>query len=138
MRSLSVREGLVYGTVCLALGCYPVAVALGFTPARQADLVAPRWVIAGAGLVFVIAGLMILLANHSRANDLLAGIVLLLFSSIGLWISVFGPDEGFSGGLSFIPPDLNILVGRWVFALGALICFAFCLYALRRATSSTR
>ena len=137
-RSLSVRERSVYGIGCLALGCYPMAVALGVIPVQQADLAAPRWVIAGAGLVFVFAGFMILLAHHSRANDLLAGVLLLLFGILGAWVSVFSSDEGFSGGLPFLVPELNVLVGRWVFGLGALICFVLCVYALRRAASTSK
>ncbi len=133
IRSLSGRPRLVYGIGCLALGCYPVAIALGYIAIDEAELATPRWVIAGAGLAFVIAGFMILLAHHSRANDLLAGVLLLLFGSMGTWVSIFSSDEGFSGGLPFLPPDLNILVGRWVFGIGALICFAFSIYAFRRA-----
>ena len=138
IRSLSARERLVYGIGCLAVGCFPIAIALGYIPIRQADTAAPRWVIAGAGFAFVIAGFMILLAHVSRANDFLAGVLLLLFGVMGMWVSVFSSDEGFSGGLPFLPPELNILVGRWVFGIGALICFAFCVYALRRAVANSK
>lgn len=138
IRSLSKRARLVYGIGCLVLGCYPIAVALGYIPVGQPELLTPRWVIAGAGLVFVIAGFMILLADHSSANDLLAGVLLLLFGIMGTWVSVFSSDEGFSGGLPFLPRESNILVGRWVFGIGALTCFALCVYAFRRAASSSK
>ncbi len=138
IRSLSRRARIVYGIGCLALGCYPIAMALGYIPIDQAELAAPRWVIAGAGLAFVIAGFMILLANHSRANDLLAGVLLLLFCVMGTWVSLVSSDEGISGGLPFLPRELNVLVGRWVFGLGALISFALCIYAFRRAASSSK
>lgn len=135
IRSLSTRAGLVYGIGCLLLGCYPIAVALGFIPVDDGELTAPRWIIAGAGLTFVVAGLMILFANHSRANDYLAGVLLLLFGALAMWVSVLSSEEGFSGGLPFLSPELNIVVGRWVFGFGALICFALSVYAFRRAAN---
>lgn len=135
LQSLSGRARLVYGGVCLLLGCYPIALALGLLPIDDAELTVPRWVIAGAGLTFIIAGFMILLANYSRGNDLLAGVLLFLFGVLGTWVSVLGPDDGFSGGLPFLSAELNIIVGRWVFGFGALICFALCVYAFRRAAA---
>ena len=137
-KSLSRRARLGLGIGCIALGCYPLALALGLFPVDGGALKAPLWVVAGAGLVFIIAGLMILLADHARANDLLAGVLLLLFGIMGAWVSLFGTSEGFSGGLPFLPRDVNIAFGRWLFGLGALICFALCGYAFRRAASRPR
>lgn len=136
IRSLSKRARLGYGIGCLALGCYPIAIAFGPLAVESAELLAPRWVVAGAGLTFLIAGCMILLANHARANDMLAGLLLLLFGVLGMWVAVFSSDKGFSGGLPFVPQETNILVGRWLFGLGALICFAFSAYAFRRAVAN--
>lgn len=132
-RSLSGRARLAYGLGCVALGCYPLALSLGLLPVGEAGFNAPLWVVAGAGFVFIIAGLMILLANHSRANDLLAGVLLLLFGIMGAWVSLFGSSEGFSGGLPLVSREVNTLVGRGLFGLGALISFAMCGYAIRRA-----
>jgi hypothetical protein len=134
-RSLGTRARLIYGIGCVVLGCYPIAIALGLIPADDVELTVPRWIIAGAGLTFVIAGLMILFADHSRANDMLAGVLLLLFGALGTWVSVLSSGEGFSGGLPFLSPKLNIVVGRWVFGFGALICFALSVYAFRRAAN---
>jgi hypothetical protein len=138
VRSLSRRARLAYGIGCIALGCYPVALGLGFFPADEAGLNAPRWVVAAAGCLFVIAGFMIFLANHSRANDLLAGILLLIFCALGLWVSLFSSDEGFSGGLPFLSHELNVTLGRWLIGLGAMITFAMCAYAFRRAFSRSK
>jgi hypothetical protein len=134
-RSLSGRARFVYGVFCILLGCYPIALALGIIPINQAGLTSPRSVIGGAGLAFVVAGFMILLAQHSRANNFLAGLLLLLFSAMGTWVALFSSDAGFSGGLPFLSAELNILIGRWVFGIGALICFALCVYAFRLAAS---
>lgn len=133
VRSLSKRARLVYGLGCIAVGCYPVALGLGFFPVAEAGLNAPPWVVMAAGFAFVIAGFMILLADHSRANDLLAGILLLLFGAIGVWVSLFSSSEGFSGGLPFLSQETNVFLGRCLFGLGALISFAVCAYAFRRA-----
>lgn len=137
-RSLSARARLVYGLGCIALGCYPLALSLGLLPVGETGFNAPLWVVAGAGFVFVIAGFMILLANYSRANDLLAGVLLLLFGIMGAWVSLFSSSEGFSGGLPLLSREANILLGRWLFGLGALISFAMCGYAIRRAIRESR
>lgn len=138
IRSLSGRARLAYGVGCIALGVYPIAVSLGYIPTDEPGSTAPSWVIAGAGFSFVIAGFMILLANHSRANDLLAGILLMIFGVLGVWVSLFSSNEGFSGGLPFLPQEQNILIGRWVFGFGAVISFALCAWALQRAASGSK
>ena len=102
-------------------------------PADEATLNSPPWVVAGAGFAFVIAGLMILLARHARANDFLAGVLLLVFGLIGLWVSIFSSSEGFSGGAFFLSRDSNIALGRCIFGLGSLISFSLSVYAFRRA-----
>ena len=133
VRSLSPRARLAYGAGCIAVGCYPIALGLGLLPVDEAGLSAPPWVVAGAGFAFIIAGFMILFARHSRINDLLAGVLLLLFGIMGVWVSLFSASDGFSGGLPFLSRETNVLLGRWLFGLGALISFAMCGYAFRRA-----
>lgn len=137
-RSLSRGSRLTWGLVCIALGCYPISMALGFFPVDPAELTAPLWVVAAAGIAFVIAGFMILLANHSRANDLLAGALCLLFAIMGAWVALFSSSEGFSGGLFFLSSEQNVALGRWVFGIGALLSFAISAYAFRRAAQSSR
>jgi hypothetical protein len=135
---MSGRARLAYGLGCIALGCYPIAISLGLIPIDESGATARPWVIAGAGFAFVIAGFMILLAGHSRINDLLAGVLLALLAFTGTWISLFGTGEGFAGGLPFLSRELNILVGRWVIGIGALINFALCVWAFRRAATGSR
>lgn len=138
VRSLSKGSRLTWGLVCIAIGCYPISMALGVLPVDQAELTAPLWVVAAAGFAFVIAGLMILLANHSRANDLLAGVLCLLFAVMGAWVALFSSSEGFSGGWFFLSYEQNVALGRWVFGIGALLSFAISAYAFRRAAQSSR
>lgn len=138
VRSLSKRSRITWGLICIGVGCYPIAIALGLIPLGPDEEMAPLWVIAGAGIAFIIAGLMILLAHYSRANDYLAGVLCLVFGAMGTWVSLFSSDDGFSGGLFFLSHEQNIMLGRWVFGLGAVICFAICVYAFRRAAQSSR
>ena len=138
VRSLSDRSRLTWGVVCIAIGCYPVAIALGLVSIGEAEQMAPLWVVAAAGIAFVIAGFMILLAHHSRANDLLAGVLCLLFAVMGAWVALFSTSEGFSGGLLFLSNEQNVTLGRWVFGIGALVSLAIAAYAFRRATQSSR
>jgi len=133
--SLSRRARFAWGLVVIALGCYPIALGFGLLPTGEAGLSAPSWIVVAAGLVFVIAGFMILLARHTRANNLLAGILLLLFGVIGAWVSLFGSGDNMTGGLPFLPREVNAVLGRLLFGLGALLCFAMSVYAFRRATS---
>lgn len=126
------------GLLCIALGFYPLSIALGLLPVDEVKVMAPMWVIALSGIVFVIAGGMILLGNHSWANDLLAGILCLLFGIMGTWVSLFSSSEGFSGGVPLLSPESNVTLGRWMFGIGALLSFAISAYAFRRAYQSSR
>lgn len=82
--------------------------------------------------MFVIAGAMIFLRNYSRVLDLLAAIVLASFTLVTGWISFYASSEGFSGGIPFLPNDMNVSLARVMFGLGALLCFGGFLYALKR------
>ena len=132
------RSRFVTGVLCIALGLYPLSIAFGILPVDPEKIVAPMWVVASSGVVFLIGGCMILLADHSRANDMLAGILCLLFAITGAWVSLFGPGEAMSGGLWFLSADANVTLGRWIFGSGALMCFAISAYAFRRAFQSSR
>lgn len=96
------------------------------------------WVIAMAGMLFVIGGAMILIGEHFWANDLLAGILGLLFGIVFTWISLLSPSEGFSGGVPLLSGESNLTLGRWMFGIGALMGFAVSAYAFRRAAQSLR
>jgi len=132
------RHRLIVGLLCIALGAFPLSIALGLLPVDEADVYAPMWVVAVSGLVFLIAGCMIILGNHSWANDLLAGILCLLFGVVGVWVALFSPSEGFSGGVPLLSNAANVTLARWVFGFGALISFSISVYAFRRAFQSSR
>jgi hypothetical protein len=131
------RSRLTLGVVCVALGCYPLSIALGVFPVGNARAAAPMWVVGLSGFVFLIGGCMLILAEHARVNDLLAGVLCMIFAVIGAWVSLFGPGEAFSGGLTFLSHEQSVLLGRWVFGFGALISVSIAIYAFRRAAAQS-
>jgi len=132
------RTRFVLGLMCIVLGVLPLCIALGLIPVDEADVLAPMWVVALSGIVFLIGGCMIFLGNDSWENDLLAGLLCMVFGVVGTWVSLFSPGEGFSGGVPLLSNEANVTLGRWVFGGGALICFAISVYAFRRAILSPR
>jgi len=128
----------IVGLLCIALGAFPLSIALGLLPVDEGDVHAPMWVVAISGIVFLIAGCMIILGNHTWANDLLAGVLCLLFGVVGVWVALFSSSEGFSGGIPLLSNAANVTLARWVFGGGALISFSIAVYAFRRAFQLSR
>lgn len=116
--------------VAVACGGYMLLMSVDVLPGEMADNT-PRWIGALAGFVFVIAGVMIFLRNHSRALDLFAAILLAAFALMAAWIAIHGA-EGISGGVPFLPRDANISLGRVLFGFGAVLCFGGVFYAMHR------
>lgn len=118
---------------CIALGIFLLLVASGFVPELKPQANdAPAPIIGLSGLVFVIAGFMVFLGTQAKTNDLLAAILCLIFGVIGAWVSIGGSDQGFSGGLPFLPSEVNNKLARGAFGLGSLVCFMITIWALRR------
>ena len=126
-------QRLAIAALSIALGAFLLLVASALVPGieRQAHD-APNTIIALAGLVFVIAGCMARLGQQSRVNDLLAAILLPVFGVIAAWVAWFSPSEGFSGGVPLVSDETNVSIARAFFGMGALLCFAMTIWALRR------
>ena len=129
----SKHQSLWLGLFCIAVGLFPIAHALQLLPISEQSGDAPRWVIGLCGMVFALSGCMMMTQLNSRLNNILAAIFLALMGSIGVWVSLFSPADGMSGGLFFLSREQNVLLGRCVFGLGAAIGFAMCAYAGRLA-----
>lgn len=123
----------VFGWICILIGIYPLAIAFGLLNADSESIHAPMWVVGLCGLVFIIAGCMIIFRQHDRLVDILAAIICFSFAAIGIWVSLLSPLDGFSGGLPYVSKELNILFARGVFGLGAMITLLMCIYAIKRA-----
>ena len=127
----------IAGWLCIAGGLYPLALALGFWGGVESAS-APAWILMACGLTFVTAGSMLLLDPASIYRDLGAAIIAGCFAAIGVWVSVFSPDEGFSGGLPFVSNETNLVLARVVFGIGSLISAAIAVYAMRRWLARSR
>ncbi len=117
--------------VVIACGGYALLAASSVIPVQTANGT-PLWVLGLVGVIFVIAGIMIFLRNYSRALDLFAAIMLASFTLISGWITFHASSEGFSGGVPFLPNDMNVSLARVMFGIGTLLCFGIFLYALKR------
>ena len=125
------RSDIALALIAMACGGFALLVASGVLPLQTANDT-PMWVVGLVGVVFVTAGVMIFMRNHSRALDLFAALILASFALIGAWVTLFASPEGFSGGIPFLPHDTNVSLGRTMFGLGSVMCFAAFLYALKR------
>ena len=125
------RKDIMLALIAIACGGYILLIASGVIDAEPANDT-PYWVVGLAGLAFVLAGFMIFLRNHSRALDLFAAVLLGAFTMMAVWVAFYSSGEGFSGGIPFLPRGMNVSAGRVMFGLGALMCFAGFLYALKR------
>jgi hypothetical protein len=131
------NKDIALALVAIACGGYALLAASGVLPA-QTENDTPSWVIGLVGVMFVIAGIMIFLRNYSRALDLFAAIILASFTLIAGWIAFHASSEGFSGGIPFLPNDMNVSLARVMFGLGALLCCGGFLYALKRFFGSLK
>lgn len=127
---MSRHSNLGVAILCMSLGGFLVLVACGLISDGPNQRDAPDLIVALSGTVFIIAGCMILVGRQSRLNDLLAAILCLIFGLIGAWVAIFSSSDGFSGGLPFLSSEANIKLGRIVFGLGSLICFAISGWAM--------
>lgn len=121
----------LWGWLFIVMGFAVMAFSLGLLPVDESMVGAPKWIVGIAGSIFAIAGLIMLLGEKSKINNLLAGCLLAGMGLIGGWVGLFGSDEGFSGGLPFLPDTVTISLARSVFGMGALICFLLAAYAFK-------
>jgi hypothetical protein len=125
------RSDITLALIAITCGGFALFVAAGVVPMQTANDT-PMWVVGLIGVMFVIAGIMIFLRNHSRALDFFAAIILASFTLITGWITFFASPEGFSGGIPFLPRDMNVTLARVMFGLGSIMCFGGFLYAVKR------
>ncbi len=128
----------VIGALAVLAGLWPIMIAFDIVHVPPESIKAPRWVLAAAGGVFILAGCMALLQAHKRLLDLFAGVLLLVFCALGIWAALFAPADGFSGGLFFLSNESNVKLGRAMFGFGALLTFGCAIYAFRLAVNGRR
>jgi hypothetical protein len=126
------RKNLLFALLFIAVGAFIVAISAGWVPVDDADVNAPLWLLALVGGIFALAGVMVLYGRDSRVNDLLAAILMAAMGIIGGWVAVYSASGDISGGVFFLPRDMNVMLGRILFGSGSLICFGVAAYAVSR------
>lgn len=122
----------------VAAGISIILMAVDVIPLDPGDVFAPRWVVASAGVVFLLAGAMAGVGTrYPRLNDGFAALLVGNMAAIASWIA-FGPGEReFSAGMSMGAADVSGPqlpgVGRIVFGFSAVLLWAVTALALRRA-----
>lgn len=142
---LSPRGAVAVGLAVSAMGALIVLLAVGVIPGGDASLEAPRWVVAAAGLSFVLAGAAIIVGyavaggaapdgdlppgtpRWLRVTQSLLGLgIIVSLAAVGTWVA-FGPGpRAFSVTLPFVgrgPGDER--VGRVAFGIGAVLMWIF-------------
>lgn len=132
MKSLGRKGKAILSIACVAIGVFIVLVAFDIVESEPGSKHAPDWVIGACGFVFFIAGLMVMIGEKSRFNDLMAAVLCVAFGAVAAWASLFGSDDGFSGGLPFVSYETNVKIARVVFGCSALVCFAISAWAMKR------
>lgn len=128
----SEKQKKLAGVAFILIGFFFVLLGLEVTPIELQESEAPGWVISIAGVIFSLAGLMILKGEQSKNINLYAGIMIALMGTVGAWVSLFGADENISGGFSFVSSETNYSFARILFGIGALICYATAIHAIKK------
>lgn len=107
----------------IVMGMSVVLAALDVIPADPESFHAPRWVVATFGMMFVLAGVMLLFSDYPRIRHTLATLMVLCFAVGTAWVSLFTIPEEWSGGIGFLSASANGMVAKSIAGLGALILF---------------
>ena len=117
------------GWICIGIGSYIIGLASGILPVDPQSVYVPMSIFGLTGLIVFLGGVMILLGQKSRYNDLAAGVLLACFAIVGAWVSIFSSSDSIEGGLPFLSDQVNALIGRIIFGVGALLSGALSVYA---------
>jgi hypothetical protein len=132
---LSASAALVLGLVFIALGLFPMLSSIGIGPLLQEDINGPPWLGFVAGMIFVAAGLAIIVGRRTPLlSQCLAILILAGMAAIGNWIA-FGVGERMCSGsitLLFLSSNQSFsdLGCRIPFGFGALMVNAILVYAV--------
>ncbi len=128
------RQAMAMGILCIAMGLVVAACALGVIPTSAAAFHAPREVVFDAGLMFAVAGVL-LVANGSLPawlGKMLGAVIWTLFAVTLSWIAWGAGPRNFSGDGQWLLAVLGLdfeSVGRTMFGLVALLLW-FCTFAV--------
>jgi hypothetical protein len=149
----SPRTTFLCGLIAVGMGLVLLLISLGVIPVNPRSVHGPMWIVAAAGIAFMLAGLSIAVgAIHgvSATGELpkdtswwmrlfyyVVGLVAVgALASIGTWVA-FGPgDRNFSGtGFFLLSAEGRDTAGRIIFGFGAVLTW---LIAIALAVSGAR
>lgn len=129
----------IFGAAAGAVGLYLMLVGLGLlpVPGGPRNLHGPLWLVLLIGLVFVLAGIAMLIQLVGQANagelpadaplwprvlQYLTGLLMFgSFTMIGSGIAIGGDPHSFSGNLLVFDGATNATIARIAFGIGAII-----------------
>lgn len=113
------------------IGVFFVLMGAGIIPIELQENEAPAWIITVCGVIFCVAAALTLRGQGAKFNQLLSAVLIALMGTIGAWVALFGDSGQMSGGINLLSDAGNITLGRVVFGLGALVCYAIAIHAFR-------
>jgi hypothetical protein len=142
------KGNLLFAALMAAIGVFYILLGLRLLPvsdsaAHEND---PHWLVLCAGIAFLLAGVAVAIQAFGHANargelpaaaprwmrtgqHLTAFTITVCLGAIGTWVA-FGPGEReFSGGIPFLGPAVNSMIGRSAFGVGAVLIW-LCLAAI--------
>jgi hypothetical protein len=142
------KGNLPFAALAAAFGVFYILLGARLLPVSEAAAHDndPHWLVLCVGLAFLLAGVAIAIQTFGKANaagelpaaapcwmhaaqHLAAFTIAACLAAIGSWVA-FGPGEReFSGGLPFLGPAVNSMIGRTAFGLGAVLTW-LCLAAI--------
>lgn len=112
------------GLFLVGAGVAVELVALGIIPFDAQRIHAPMWVLSLSGVLFLAGGFTVLAPPGSGLAIWCGGAVVVSITAVSAWVALYGPEEGFSGGLPWIPRELDLLIARLMFGCVALLGLA--------------
>ena len=110
--------------VFFGAGLAIIFVAMDIIPLDDSQFSAPRWVVAAAGGLFSMAGIMIFTGERwPWVNGILGVVLVFTFGCIGGWVALYGAAEGFSINGNSGLGKVGVLIARIAFGTGSVICF---------------
>ncbi len=124
------RDKLVTALSCIVGGVVLLLVGLGIIPLDE-PMNAPRFVVVLVSGAFIAAGgLLLRLPKRSGLAHVFAFCCYLGLTTAFWWAAIAAPSELFGGDIVwFLPDEMNVLLGRCLFGLVAVLGTGVMVYA---------
>lgn len=115
------NKSILWGVFCLGFSVYLMLVALGIVEAGETET-APSWILALCAFAVGACGVALCTEPDSRVRLAAVGVLLLGMGGIGAWASLFSDAKDISGGIPFVPDEVNVAIARFLFGFGSVCC----------------